>query len=129
MNESELQSGEDGMSVNIGYKVIFDNINKNVARRFMRNEHQSHSLHYVNSYAVKHRLEFSNLSSQRATNINIFDVIPDEEEHKYLKSDVAVFIARMIVEYIQLFHEHYESLPLKHISHIFSKKMSTGLKW
>ena len=64
VNESELQSGEGGMSVNTGYKIVFDNIDKNVAPRFMRNEHQTRSLHYVHSNAVKDRLDFSNLSSE-----------------------------------------------------------------
>ena len=81
VNESELQSGEGGMSVNTGYKIVFDNIDKNVAPRFMRNEHQIRSLHYFHSYAVKDRLDFSNLSSQRPTNINVFGVIPDEEDY------------------------------------------------
>ena len=116
MNESELQSGEGGMSVNTGYKIVFDNIDKNVAPRFMRNEHQTRSLHYVHSYAVKDRLDFSNLSSQRPTNFNVFGVIPDVEDYKYLKSDFAVLIKRIIVEYIPFFHEDYEGLPLKHIS-------------
>ena len=66
------------MSVNNEFKIVFDNIDKNVAPRFMRNEHQTRSLHYVHSYAVKDRLDFSNLSNQRPTNIkNVFDVIPD----------------------------------------------------
>ena len=63
-------------------------------------------------------------SSEGGMSVN---VIPDEEDYKYLKSDFAVLITQMIVEYIPFFNEDYEGLPLKHISHIFSKQMSSSM--
>ncbi len=79
---SESQSGGgSGMSVNAGYKIVFD---KNIVPRFMHNEHQTRSLNYVYSYAVKDKINFSKLSSNTPTNVNIFDVISNEEDYKSL---------------------------------------------
>ena len=119
---SESQSGGGScMSVNAGYTIVYD---KNIVPRFTRNEHQTCSLHYVHSYAVKDKINFSKLSSNTPTNVNIFDVIPNEEDYKSLLSDLVLLITRMIVKYIPFCHEDFENLPLKHIFHKYSEQMS-----
>ena len=45
---SEL--GELPKSFNAGYKLVLDNIDKNVKPRFMRSDSQTLSLHYVQVY-------------------------------------------------------------------------------
>ena len=122
-DDSELQKIEMN-SLNSGYKIVFDNIDKNVKPRFVRSDHQTHSLHFVHSYAVKDRIEFSQFSSKTPTAVNIFDIIPDEHDYKSLKSDFAVLISRMIVEYMPFFSTDYKGIPLQHIPHKYSKQMS-----
>ena len=40
-------------SINAGYKLVFDNIDKTVKPRFMTQDSQTETLHYVQAYAVK----------------------------------------------------------------------------
>lgn len=46
-------------SVNAGYKVVFDNIDKNVQPRHERVDSKTKSLHYVHGYAKKDRIDYS----------------------------------------------------------------------
>ena len=45
-----------------GYKIVIDNIDKNVKPRNMRVDAQTKSLHYVQMYSVKDRIDFGKLS-------------------------------------------------------------------
>ena len=40
-------------SINAGYKLVFDNIDKTVKPRFMTQDSQTETLNYVQAYAVK----------------------------------------------------------------------------
>jgi len=125
---SELQRSEetsDILSINAGYKIVFDNIDKNVRPRFMRSEHQTRSLHFVHSFAVKDRIAFSQFSSKTPTEVNVFDILPDDNDYKSLKSDFAVLVSRMIVEYMPFFSADYKGISSKYIPHKYSKQMSS----
>ncbi len=54
-----LELSTEDVSVTAGFKVVFDNIDMNVKPRYMRGDFQTRSLHYVNAYAVKDRINFS----------------------------------------------------------------------
>ena len=66
-----VQSGEESssgdaaasQSVNTGYKIVFDNIDMNVK-----------SLHCVQSYAVKDRVNYDNLSNELPTEVYALDI-------------------------------------------------------
>ena len=55
----------------------------------MRSDYQTRSMQ---SFAVKDRIAFSNLSGEIQTEINIFDVIPGEEDYKTLKQDFTTLV-------------------------------------
>ena len=113
------------VSVNTGYKIVFDNIDKNIKPRFMRSDYQTRSLHYVNSYAVKDRINFSQFLSETPTELTLFEVLPNDADYKSLKDDFTVLVSRMIVEHMAFFSADYKGLPAKHISHPFSKEMAS----
>ena len=119
-DDSELQKIE--MNSQFWLQNCLDNIDKNAKPRFVHSDHQTHSLHFVHSYAVKDRIEFSQFSSKTPTAVNIFDIIPDEHDYKTLKSDFAVLTSRMIVEYMPFFSTEYKGIPLQHIPHKYSKQ-------
>ena len=113
------------LSLNAGYKIVFDNIDKNVNPRYMRSDYQTRSLHYVQSFAVKDRIAFSNLSGEIRTEVNIlFDVIPGEEDYKALKQDFTILLSRLLVEHLPFFNSDYKGLVPSHIPHKFSNEMS-----
>ena len=72
-----VQSGEESSSgdaaasrsVNTGYKMVFGNIDMNVKPRPMTSDKQTRSLHNVQSYAVKDRVNYDNLSNELPTEV------------------------------------------------------------
>ena len=50
-----------------GFKIVGDNIDKNIRRRHVRSDRQTISLHYFNSYAVKDRVNLDQLSESPPT--------------------------------------------------------------
>lgn len=124
----ESQSSEDGkqpISLNAGYKIVFDNIDKNVKPRHMRSDNQTKSLHYVHSYAVRDRVNYSCISDEPRTEINAFDILPTEEDYQSLKADFSNLISRLIVKYMPFFKDSFKDIPLKHIPHQYSKEMAS----
>ena len=62
---NRIEDTAQGFSCNVPvetYKLVFDNIDKTVKPRYMRLESQTKSLHYVQLYAVKDRVNLSHLS-------------------------------------------------------------------
>ena len=79
-SDETVEMHEEGLSINAGYKIVFDNIDKNVKPRYMRSDCQTHSLHCVHRYGVKDRIDFSEYSDVAPQEVNAFNVIPTEED-------------------------------------------------
>ena len=70
-----------------GFKIVGDNIDKNVHLRFQTLEASTKSLHYFHSYAVKDRIDFSHLSDKPPIVPELIDVkklLPDKESNEKL---------------------------------------------
>ena len=115
---------EQARSVNTGYKLVFDNIDKNVNPRHMRSDNQTRSLHYVQVYAVRDRVNFDGLSNERRTEVNVFDILPTDEDYMLLKKNFSILISRMIVKFLPFFSSDFKGLPTKHIPHEHSTEMA-----
>ncbi len=113
-------------SINAGYKIVFDNLDKTVKPRHMSIEKQSTSLHYVHGYAVKDRIDFSTFSSVRETGTeqNLFALLPNENDYAVLKKRFSIHVSRIITSYLEIFKEDFEGLIEHHIKHRYSKEMS-----
>ena len=55
-------------SVNVGYKLVFDNVDKTVKPRYMRMDTQSQCLHHVQAFAVRDRVDYSCQTDRRGDN-------------------------------------------------------------
>lgn len=69
INEAEVMKQVDeqidsSVSVMVGYKVVGDNIDKNVKPRYARQENKTLSMHYYHSYAVRDRIDISSISDE-----------------------------------------------------------------
>lgn len=127
-------SGEDtlcvelelpNVSVNAGYKLVFDNIDKTVKPRHMRVDSQTKSLHYVHAYAVKDRIDYSHVSDKRSDgNTNLYDVLPSSEDYRSLKKNFIVHVSRIILTHLDFFRKDFKGLAEKHIKHKYAKEMS-----
>ena len=109
-----------------GFKLVIDNIDKNVKPRYMRIDSQTQSLHYVQIYGVKNRLDLSKLSLLPWTGeICVYDVLPTAEDYRKLKDTMSILVARLITDNLPYFSHDFKSLVQRHIPHPYSHEMST----
>lgn len=110
------------------YKLVGDNIDKVVKPRHMRIDHQSRSLHYFHTYAVKDRIDFSHLEDKPALlNLDSIDVtalLPTPGDRKAMKRNFGIHVARVLKKRMAYF-THFGSGLERHIQHQYSKEMST----
>ena len=111
------------VSLNVGYKLVFDNINWYIKPRYMRLDSQATSLSYVQSYGVKDRIDYSSISSQKRTEVNLYDVLPTSNDYESLKKDFTILISRMIIDYLPFFSKDFKNLVKRHIPHKYSREM------
>ena len=123
--ESSSGDAAASRSVNTGYKMVFDNIDMNVKPRHMTSDRQTRSLHYVQSYAVKDRVNYDNLSNELPTEVCVFDILPTNEDYEFLKRNFTILLSRVIVKFIPYFTSDYNELLTKHIPHEHSTEMAT----
>lgn len=76
-----------------GYKVVGDNIDKNVKPRFHRQEHKGQSLHHFHGFAVKDRVDLTSFSPPLAE-IDASMLLPSSADILALKKELEVLISR-----------------------------------
>ena len=79
-----------------GFKIVSDNIDKNVTPSFQRLDKTKKSFHYVHSYAVKDRIDMSALSDDLpvAREHLASDLLPSAEDLACLKSEFRILLTR-----------------------------------
>ena len=119
------QSCTDAQQRRPGYKIVIDNIDKNVKPRNMRVDAQTQSLHYVHIYSVKDRIDFGKLSDVPPSGEKcLYDILPTTDDYENLKTNFSVLVARVIVEHIPFFSENFCGTAPRHIPHPYSREMS-----
>ena len=79
-----------------GYKIVGDNIDKNIWCTYQRIDRTTRSLHYFHMFAVKDRVDFSHLSDSRPTqvDVDIQVLLPDATDLAAIKKDFEILISR-----------------------------------
>ena len=127
-DESGIQpvSSQTSTHHNPGYKMVVDNIDKNVKPQHMRLDSQTKSLHFVHIYSVKNRIDFSSLSRLPKTGkMCVYDILPSTEDYQKLKENLSILVARTMTDHLSFFSDHFKDLAQKHIPHLYSREMST----
>ena len=127
-----------------GFRLVGDNVDKNVKPRDMRLNSQTTSLHYFHTYAVKDRICFSHLSTdpieivqdricfshlstdpieivQDSINFEMF--YPTVGDNTQLVSNLETLVARMFVQRIPGL-QSLSAEATHHIEHLYSKQMA-----
>ncbi len=91
---------------------------------------QNKSLRYVQLYAVKDRVNLSQLSQTPPSEVALDMILPSDEDNASLMENMSILIARVMVNRIPFFKERI----LRNLSQIiFStnilKKCAINLKW
>lgn len=112
-------------SPSYGYKFVIDNIDKNVTPRNMTMESQTRSLHYVQIYSVKHKIDYPSLFNQAPSPgfKNLYDILPGPEDYTAIKKNFTILAARLIVEHLPFFSSDFKGLIPRHTPHQFSTEM------
>ena len=109
-----------------GYKIVIDNIDKDVKPRDMRMDFQTKSLHYVQLYSVKDRIDFSNFSeSPKDGEHCLYDILPSSDDYQKLKENLVILVARSITDNLTFFSDDFKQLVMRHVPHPYSSEMST----
>ena len=116
----EVTTASDHLSQHIclspGYKIVMDNIDKNVRPREMRLDSQTESLHYMHLYSVRDRVNFSGLSNTPKNNdISIYDILPTAEDYAQLKHNLSILLVHTMKYYLSFFGEKFQGLVENHI--------------
>ena len=88
------------------FKLVGDNIDKNIHPRDIRTDHQGKSLHYFHTYAVQEHVDSGvsdlPLSSDLSTT-NLFDLLPTRADHEVLLQNFSIVMARVLKKNMPLF--------------------------
>ena len=113
------------------YKLVGDNIDKNIRPRDMRIDHQGRSLHYFHTYAVQDRVDLSNVSdvqmSPDLSTTNLLELLPTFADHETLMQNFAILTARVIKKHMPFFAAYGKPVE-SHIQHACSSEMSLQSK-
>ena len=113
-----------------GYKLVMDNIDMNLRPRHQTFERQTQSIHYVNIYAVRDRIDFSRYSDV----VPNYDssslpacILPSEEDHVAIMNNFAILAGRILQQVIPALQD-MPHLTTDHIKHAYYKEMSSKSK-
>ena len=113
-----------------GFKIVGDNIDKNVRPRYMRLDSQTNSLHYLHAYALKDRIDLSSFSDSHQILFNlpsskIFEqILPSTTDCNDLNHNLAILVSLVSSRQCSVFHQYFADVAVRHISHDHSAEMS-----
>ena len=127
MPEQEADPSICGLSL-IGYKLVGDNIDKNVNPCYARKGNKTLSMHCYHAYAVRGRIDISNttpnLQNVPLLSIPVHNVLPSITDERNLLHNFTLLTSRLLVEHFKYFRENYSDVVGKHIKHEFYDEMS-----
>ena len=128
-SDSSVTSMQQNMSKIVTFKLVGDNIDKDIKPCQMRFDNQTRSLHYFHTYAVKDRVDLSSMSDKPLPlpadikAIDLTKLLLDEEDDKCLQKNFTVLMARVICKYVPFFSRYGQAVE-RHIKHEYSREMS-----
>ena len=109
--------------------MVIDNLDMNVKNRYMRvNDHHNNSLHYINSYAVQSRIDFSTLPDTHpamclnAPEKNARSLLPSADDDESLCNLFTIHVSRILYE-----NSHLMELCLGMLSTNITQRCQTNL--
>ena len=109
------------------FKIVGDNIDKDVKPRNMRSDYQTRSLHYFHAYAVRDRLNLDNCdhcaSAPNPSTIDLELLLPSKENEMQIRRNMGILIARTLKKHLLYFSKYGKGVE-RHIMHSFYEEMS-----
>ena len=110
------------------FKLVIDNIDMNLRPRHQTFERQTQSIHYVNAYAVRDRIDFSRLENRMVNlennQVSAESLYPSAHDHSCIMANFAILAGRILHESIPALNQ-MPNLITQHIKHPHYKEMSS----
>lgn len=113
------------------FKLVGDNIDKQVSPRYVRSDCQKKSLHYFHVFAVLDRISFTHLSDSLPLPTSKLPkdiaqvLLPSTEDDQTLRKNFATHVTRILTTHMPSIKLAYEEAVDWHIEHMYMKEMST----
>lgn len=129
MIEVDQEAAEDVQEVDesvhapviLGYKIVGDNVDKNIKPRYYRQDRQTVSLHCYHSYAVQDRINIHGLSDEtpdlRSTpllSIPVNTVLPSQTDESNILHNITILVSRELVQHLKYFEDNFSDVTVKH---------------
>lgn len=119
------------------YQLCGDNIDKNVKRHYFRadNSPNTLSLHYFHFYAVKDRVDFSDMGEEpiQCQQVSMEQValslLPSPEDDIAIRRNICIMISRVLFNNLPYFKHTFDGVIEWHIEHPFYKEMCKQSEW
>ena len=106
--------------------IVGDNIDKRIAPRNMRVDHQVQSLHYFHAYAALNRIDTQYLDDSKAIgevgDLPLSTFLPSSDDCAMLSANFVVLVARILVQHMPFLEAFRKCVP-QHIQHEYSEVM------
>ena len=108
------------------FKLVGDNVDKNVKPSDVRVDSQTKSLHYFQTYAVRDRIDLTSYDDTPPvideSKVDSTRLLPSESDHNELTKNFSFQVARVLKQYMPFFEKFGAGLE-KHIRHKFYEEM------
>ena len=84
----------------------------------MTQDSQTITLHYVQAYAVKDRIDYSSIGDEQNNETNLYNILPDSEDYHLFMERFIIHVSRIISTYLDFFKEDFKNLVQRHIPQI-----------
>lgn len=108
------------------FRIVGDNIDFSIERRFQTKDKTNQSVHWTQQYAVVDRVDGSYLDNsqpkKQLKDLQLVDILPVKEVQECFQRNCTVLVSRVIPKYITAF-KHMQDVVTYHIAHIHSQEM------
>uniref|UniRef100_A0A1X7U207 DUF6589 domain-containing protein n=1 Tax=Amphimedon queenslandica TaxID=400682 RepID=A0A1X7U207_AMPQE len=126
-----IESSSVGQGQWYGFKIVGDNLDKNISRRHQRIDRKTRSFHFFNSFAVKDRIDLSSCSqcpnpfySKPILQLPIDTLLPSVPDDEALIANFSTIVSRVLVAEFSFFSDTFEDVVVNHIQHDYYTEMS-----
>ena len=108
------------------FRIVGDNIDLTIQRRYQTIEHTNQSIHWTQQYAILDRVNDPSLDNQKPQKpvqaLQLVDLLPVKDVQAVFQRDCAVLVSRVISKYLSAFN-HMKDVITYHIGHSYSDEL------
>ena len=116
-----------------GFKLVGDNLDKDVKPGYVRVDQQTKSLHFFHYYSVRDHIDLSSFSNNPNPHLalTVSDLYclklcyhASASDNQVISYNFGVLVSRVLVDELKYFHNTFEDAVTHHIIHTHSTEMA-----